>query len=497
MDEHIPEPPTSDGLPRSLASSWTNFLSVQYNSREVALLKRAVGGHAKEINASITSLQQGISRNQEIVAAATSEFKAKSEQITLDLAEIRPLRESFTLLQQEANQNKEQASSQISELTSKLMTLQHELGLAKDATTHDIENIRQQSRYAQDQICLLQDEIRGLKAEKISTERDLSALKSQLDSTIQSLNEVGLLQPQIHELKADKLSVDERLAALERQLNATTESLGIIELLQNELKELKAKKTTAGQTTSASWRRVGAAAEACQQPTTDAMPTADDMPTTEGIPTTEDTDIDTLFPQRGESPRPVARSVSGESIKSTIYGAFPSRLYSPNSQSKPRSKVENRGRTAVAANPQTSKSRKRKADDSQLPTEPKRTRNPNNAQDIRSRFLSFHEDYKNNKPTSDRDFIWKFLDGIENPNTSKYIQESVAAILPGPVSIKRAMRQVNRQRYVNISPSITWRDFRHACTKISPHDQEHDLGSTVIQQLDEVTTRSLPRPFSA
>ena len=156
----------------------------------------------------------------------------------------------------------------------------------------------------------------------------------------------------------------------------------------------------------------------------------------------------------------------------------------------------------MAATHQRSKGRKRKANDSQLTTQPKRSKNlsesrkpmaddsqlptqsigPQNlssVQDIRSRFVSFHETYKSNKPASDRDFIWKFLDGIENPNMSKHIQESIVAILPGSVSMKRQMRQINRQRHVNISPSATWKDFREACSKIPLHQEQHGWGALV------------------
>ncbi|KAL2020881.1 hypothetical protein VTK56DRAFT_7872 [Thermocarpiscus australiensis] len=97
-----------------------------------------------------------------------------------------------------------------------------------------------------------------------------------------------------------------------------------------------------------------------------------------------------------------------------------------------------------------------------------RSAGPSRGQDIRTLYLSFRDRYKTDPPKSDTDFIWEFISGIESPDMSKYIQESLAANLPDYVTRSRDTRRKNANRHINISKGLTWRKFREALVKIPP-----------------------------
>ncbi|KAK4132633.1 hypothetical protein BT67DRAFT_83422 [Trichocladium antarcticum] len=91
---------------------------------------------------------------------------------------------------------------------------------------------------------------------------------------------------------------------------------------------------------------------------------------------------------------------------------------------------------------------------------------PPHGQDIRSLYLIFRDRYKASPPKSDVGFIWEFIEGIESPDMSIHVQESLVAILPDYVTRSRDTRRKKAQRRINISKGLTWRKFREALVKI-------------------------------
>ncbi|KAL2158530.1 hypothetical protein VTH06DRAFT_4297 [Thermothelomyces fergusii] len=87
-------------------------------------------------------------------------------------------------------------------------------------------------------------------------------------------------------------------------------------------------------------------------------------------------------------------------------------------------------------------------------------------QDIRSLYLVFREKYKLNPPKSDTAFIWQFIGSIEDQAMSKYIQESLVAMLPEHVTPCKDKRRMSSRKHVTISRGLTWRKFREALVNI-------------------------------
>ncbi|KAK0703149.1 hypothetical protein B0T26DRAFT_680881 [Lasiosphaeria miniovina] len=79
---------------------------------------------------------------------------------------------------------------------------------------------------------------------------------------------------------------------------------------------------------------------------------------------------------------------------------------------------------------------------------------------------SFSREYENNKPISDVDFIWKFIDSIDLC-LSKHIQESLAAGLSNYVYTRKQIRGQSDEHYVTISRKLSWDIFRKALDKIA------------------------------
>ncbi|KAK0703298.1 hypothetical protein B0T26DRAFT_876334 [Lasiosphaeria miniovina] len=115
-----------------------SYLSAQYNSREMTLLKRPVDEHSKQANASIPSLQNDLARNQQLITADLAESKTRSEQTALEVDELKPLRRSLALLKQQVDQDKE-ATKPVSELAKKLFNLQKDVVKIQKSTLQSIK----------------------------------------------------------------------------------------------------------------------------------------------------------------------------------------------------------------------------------------------------------------------------------------------------------------------------------------------------------------------
>ncbi|KAK0703775.1 Alpha/Beta hydrolase protein [Lasiosphaeria miniovina] len=188
--ETRPASTNPEGLYHSLSNSWASYLVAQHNSREVTLLKGAVDGHTKQVNALINSLQNDLARNQQLVTAAFDESKARSEQITFEVNELKPLRCSLPLLKQEVDQDKEEATKTFSELAKKLTDLQQDLVRIQESTLQSIEAIRGQNRSIISNLSLVEAEMVQLRAEKLLMEQRISVLDRKLDSMDASRQEI-------------------------------------------------------------------------------------------------------------------------------------------------------------------------------------------------------------------------------------------------------------------------------------------------------------------
>lgn len=90
---------------------------------------------------------------------------------------------------------------------------------------------------------------------------------------------------------------------------------------------------------------------------------------------------------------------------------------------------------------------------------------------LKALYYQLKREFENNPPKSEVAFIWKFLDGIDSPEVSRHIQESLVNLLPGLVSKKRDTRQIKDTtdtHHVSISAAVTWKDFQQALGKMPP-----------------------------
>ncbi|KAK0717763.1 hypothetical protein B0T26DRAFT_710812, partial [Lasiosphaeria miniovina] len=128
--------------------------------------------------------------------------------------------------------------------------------------------------------------------------------------------------------------------------------------------------------------------------------------------------------------------------------------------------VKDNGQVEYSDTDRLAKGRKRKIEDSPL-DRPKRTLRPYSNGDFKSLFRlcrSFNQEYRNSKPISEVDFIWKFIDSIDNPGLSRHVQELLAASLPEYIYTRKETRRSN-QHHINISGKLSWDEFKNALVK--------------------------------
>ncbi|KAK3362107.1 hypothetical protein B0T24DRAFT_641150 [Lasiosphaeria ovina] len=365
--ETRPASTNPEGLYHSLSSSWASYLGAQHNSREVTLLKGALDGHTKQVNVLITSLQNDLARNQQLVTTAFAESKARSEQITFEVNELKPLRYSLPLLKQEVDQDKEEATKTFSELAKKLTDLQQDLGRIQESTLQSIEAIRGQHQSIIGNLSLVEAEMVQLRAEKLLMEQRISALDRKLDGMDASRQEGP------PEVPPETVSFINKIFLRSEKL---------MKLLDDHEAE---------------------ATEIC-------------------------------------ATQPVSL------------------------QKERRIVVKDKGQVEYSGTDRLAEGRKRKIEDSPQ-DRPKRTLHSYSSRNIRSLYRSFNQEYKNSKPISEVDFIWKFIDSINNPGLSRHIQESLAASLPEYIFTRKETRRPSDQHHINISTKLSWDEFKKALAK--------------------------------
>ncbi|KAM7209298.1 hypothetical protein V8F20_000348 [Naviculisporaceae sp. PSN 640] len=170
-----------DPNPAALGNAWSSYLSAQYQSREVAILRRATGENFKQVDACVGSLKRDLVSHDAHVKACAAECAARSEQMATQIADVKPVVEKIPSLEQDLAQHKELASTTTADINQRLMAMQQSL-----------EAVQGQYRSALEMIELLQGELRVMRDDKIGT-----------DTT----------------LREERIATGIRLAALEREVS--------------------------------------------------------------------------------------------------------------------------------------------------------------------------------------------------------------------------------------------------------------------------------------
>lgn len=256
-----------------------------------------------------------------------------------------------------------------------------------------------------------------------STSHDLNAVQEQYRSTHK---DVSSLQKELEEVQADKVALEERVAALETQVEALIRS-------NREMPD-------------------------------DNTRLLEDTPPLEEEPRTlldprqhENIALGSVLP----SSQRVIRHSQTSPAPNGIIGEV-----------SPRWTTADAHQTVGGNNLSSTLTRRTNEERTHKPLERLRP-NRDAIQDIRSLYLDFRERYKINPPKSDTAFIWQFIGSIEDTEMSKYIQDSLVAMLPDHVTPCTDKRRRHARKHVTISKGLTWRRFREALVNIP--DPSRDL----------------------
>ncbi|KAL2178706.1 uncharacterized protein P884DRAFT_298659 [Thermothelomyces heterothallicus CBS 202.75] len=372
-----------DRLHQSLSNAWASFLGAQQCGREIGSLRRALEEHARETNLSIASLQRDAATKNEVLSTAISDAKFKIDQHAAHLKEISVLPAQLSTLQLALEQDKEDTSKKISELSEKVAAQGSCLDGLQSSTSQELDAIQKQYRLALEEVVSLQNELREARADKLALEQRLAALENRVAALARGSREMP--DDNVTLLKGFLPPWGNPMALLDSQRQHETLALGSV-------------------------------LPSCQK----------------------------------DNPR----------------SQTPSALNGNNIREPPPRQIEADGQQNVGKDNLSPAVTKRTIEE-RTQEAPKRPRQHEDAcQDIRSLYLVFRERYKTNPPKSDTAFIWQFMGSIEDQAMSKYIQESLAAMLPEHVTPCRDMRRKNPRKHVNISRRLTWRKFREALVNI-------------------------------
>lgn len=204
----VPDPGRPDPVNVSLGNSWSSYLSAQYQSREVAILRRATNENFKQVDLSVGSLQRDLASHGALVKACAADFRARSDQIAKQVAEIKPLQDSIPALQQDLARHKEHSSKTASDMNQSLMVMQQSLEGMNTTSSKGLQAVQGQYRSALEKIEFLQGELREMREEKMSTEAKLAALERKVAASIRAH----------HELPAEKLNFLDRIHSRQNEL---------------------------------------------------------------------------------------------------------------------------------------------------------------------------------------------------------------------------------------------------------------------------------------
>lgn len=175
-----------DPVHAALGNSWSSYLSAQHQSREVAILRRATNENFKQVDLSVGSLQRDLASHDALVKACAADFRARSEQISTQMAELKPLHESIPSLQQDLARHKEHALRTTSDMNQRLMAMQQGLEGMHTTSSKDLQTVQGQYHSALEKIEFLQGELREMKEEKMGTDAKLSALERKVSNFLQT-----------------------------------------------------------------------------------------------------------------------------------------------------------------------------------------------------------------------------------------------------------------------------------------------------------------------
>ena len=171
----------SDHLQHSLGVSWANYLGAQHHGRELSALRQTFSEQIRQVNASVTLLQQGLNHQQSLVTSTVDESRSQHNRITSDLSQLKPLLDRFSLLQREVSCEREQTAAALSGLEIKITTLKDSLDSSNSLASQDVKALQERYASALGTIESLQRELKEAQAEKMLSERRVSALERQMD----------------------------------------------------------------------------------------------------------------------------------------------------------------------------------------------------------------------------------------------------------------------------------------------------------------------------
>ncbi|KAK1757487.1 hypothetical protein QBC47DRAFT_376153 [Echria macrotheca] len=154
--------PKTDRLQATLANSWASYLSTQQSSRELGNLRRSVDEQIRHMNVSISSLQSDFGRHRDTAEAAANEYKEVFGRLGRELDGLRPFLDIVPALQLKVNSTCEQTTGLISNLTTRLDTVDTRQGDDHDQTSADIGSLRSQCEAVLGTTQLLQVTLDGI-----------------------------------------------------------------------------------------------------------------------------------------------------------------------------------------------------------------------------------------------------------------------------------------------------------------------------------------------
>ncbi|KAK4168712.1 hypothetical protein QBC43DRAFT_330598 [Cladorrhinum sp. PSN259] len=422
----LQESPTTDRFRHSLSNGWARFLNAAQSSQDIDSLKRSLDDHIRQTSSSIGSLQKDVAHRHELATTAVIETRSRTEQIAFKLEEIASLRSDIASLREDTKQSTIQNHKKFKAIQEVLETSCTLASQAAKAET--VES--------------LQDELQGLRAEKLdtekrlaSTENKLAALERQIETWKAQMQRAFIAHK--HQVAAEQRLSEERFEAVKQQLFALEHQTKINQTdMRNQL-------STLGHQVSQIPSQIP------QEPSNEML-----------------TFLGQLLGQRDNLAR-LLGSVNCEA------GPLPTSevVATPHNSQTPELPVRRPPKRRAGNNPPHPQ------------PEPKRTspvssvdiryeRGSNEFNELKALYNAYRDIYKSKPPKSEVAFIWRFISNIDNPDISKYVQESLARALPEfVVELRGSSRQKKapkKKRYISIAKGMTWGMFRQALIYLRP-----------------------------
>ncbi|KAL2146695.1 hypothetical protein VTI28DRAFT_2845 [Corynascus sepedonium] len=179
-----------DRLHQSLSSAWANFLGAQQCTREIGALKRALDEHTRETHLSITSLQRDTTTKHDLLSTAVSDAKFRIEQHAANLKEVNVSRAQLSSLQQKVEQERQDTSKKITDLSEKVLAQEKCLDSLRSTASQDIRALQQQYRLTVEKVEALREELREVRANTLASEQRLVTLESRM-MTMSQTNKIS------------------------------------------------------------------------------------------------------------------------------------------------------------------------------------------------------------------------------------------------------------------------------------------------------------------